>query len=103
MSQFPSHLIDPKKKDKKWISDFIKSIWRDFKGVYPSSFHNGRDRYHEIKLYMTGKQPTEKYKKVLICGAEKMSTIADYTDRNTCVLFGDGAGLVNRQAQDRQR
>ena len=35
-----------------------------------------------------------KYKKILICGAEKMSSITDYTDRNTCILFGDGAGLV---------
>jgi len=35
-----------------------------------------------------------KYKKILICGAEKMSTITDYTDRNTCILFGDGAGIV---------
>ena len=33
-------------------------------------------------------------KKVLVVGADEMSTIADYTDRNTCVLFGDGAGAV---------
>ncbi len=31
-------------------------------------------------------------KNVLIIGAEKLSAIVDYTDRNTCVLFGDGAG-----------
>ncbi|TAD86988.1 MAG: ketoacyl-ACP synthase III [Bacteroidetes bacterium] len=35
-----------------------------------------------------------RYKKVLVVGAEKMSAIMDYTDRNTCVLFGDGAGAV---------
>ena len=34
------------------------------------------------------------HKKVLIVGADKMSAITDYTDRNTCVLFGDGAGCV---------
>lgn len=34
------------------------------------------------------------YKKVLIVGADKMSTITNYKDRNTCVLFGDGAGCV---------
>ncbi len=33
-------------------------------------------------------------KKVLVVGADEMSTITDYTDRNTCVLFGDGAGAV---------
>lgn len=34
------------------------------------------------------------YKKVLIVGADKMSTITNYKDRNTCILFGDGAGCV---------
>ena len=37
---------------------------------------------------------TGSHKKVLVVGADKMSTIVDYTDRNTCVLFGDGAGCV---------
>jgi 3-oxoacyl-[acyl-carrier-protein] synthase-3 len=35
-----------------------------------------------------------KAKKVLVVGADKMSSIIDYTDRNTCVIFGDGAGCV---------
>lgn len=34
------------------------------------------------------------YKKVLVIGAETLSRIIDWTDRNTCVLFGDGAGAV---------
>jgi 3-oxoacyl-[acyl-carrier-protein] synthase-3 len=34
------------------------------------------------------------YKKVLVVGAETLTKIMDYTDRNTCVLFGDGAGAV---------
>ncbi len=34
------------------------------------------------------------YKKVVVVGADKMSSIVDYTDRTTCVLFGDGAGAV---------
>lgn len=34
------------------------------------------------------------YKKVIIVGADKMSSIADYTDRTTCPLFGDAAGAV---------
>ncbi|MTI88747.1 MAG: ketoacyl-ACP synthase III [Balneolaceae bacterium] len=33
-------------------------------------------------------------KKVLIIGADKMSSILDFTDRSTCILFGDGAGAV---------
>ena len=34
------------------------------------------------------------YKKVVIIGADKMSSIVDYTDRTTCIIFGDGAGAV---------
>jgi 3-oxoacyl-[acyl-carrier-protein] synthase-3 len=34
------------------------------------------------------------YKKVVVVGADKMSSITDYTDRTTCVIFGDGAGAV---------
>jgi 3-oxoacyl-[acyl-carrier-protein] synthase-3 len=34
------------------------------------------------------------YETVLVIGAEKLSTIVDWTDRNTCVLFGDGAGAA---------
>jgi 3-oxoacyl-[acyl-carrier-protein] synthase-3 len=37
---------------------------------------------------------TGQAKKVVVVGADKMSTIIDYTDRATCVLFGDGAGAV---------
>ncbi|MGB3344729.1 MAG: beta-ketoacyl-ACP synthase III [Aequorivita sp.] len=35
-----------------------------------------------------------KYKKVLLLGADKMSSIIDYTDRTTCIIFGDGGGAV---------
>ncbi len=37
---------------------------------------------------------TGKYKKVIIIGADKMSSIIDYTDRSTCIIFGDGGGAV---------
>jgi len=39
-------------------------------------------------------------KKVLVIGADKMSSIVDYTDRTTCILFGDGAGAVLLEATD---
>ncbi len=44
----------------------------------------------------TGSQfiETGKYKKVLIIGVDKMSSIIDYEDRATCIIFGDGAGAV---------
>lgn len=37
---------------------------------------------------------TGAYNKVIVVGADKMSSIVDYTDRQTCVIFGDGAGAV---------
>lgn len=44
----------------------------------------------------TGSQfiETGKYKKVVVIGGDKMSSIIDYTDRATCIIFGDGAGAV---------
>jgi 3-oxoacyl-[acyl-carrier-protein] synthase III len=49
-----------------------------------------------IYALTTGSQfiETGKYKKVVVVGADKMSSIIDYTDRSTCVIFGDGAGAV---------
>jgi 3-oxoacyl-[acyl-carrier-protein] synthase-3 len=37
---------------------------------------------------------TGTYKKIIVVGADKMSSIVDYTDRATCIIFGDGAGAV---------
>lgn len=44
----------------------------------------------------TGAQFIEsgKHKKVLVVGADKMSSVVNYNDRNTCILFGDGCGAV---------
>jgi 3-oxoacyl-[acyl-carrier-protein] synthase-3 len=35
-----------------------------------------------------------RYRKVVVVGADKMSAIVDYSDRTTCIIFGDGAGAV---------
>jgi 3-oxoacyl-[acyl-carrier-protein] synthase-3 len=40
------------------------------------------------------------YDTVLVIGAEKLSSIVDWTDRNTCVLFGDGAGAAILQHRE---
>ncbi len=49
-----------------------------------------------IYALVTGSQFIEsgKYKKVVVVGADKMSSIVDYTDRTTCIIFGDAAGAV---------
>jgi 3-oxoacyl-[acyl-carrier-protein] synthase-3 len=45
---------------------------------------------------VTGSQfiETGRHKKVVVVGGDKMSSIIDYTDRSTCIIFGDGAGAV---------
>ncbi len=49
-----------------------------------------------IYALSTGAQfiETGRYKKVIVVGVDKMSSIIDYEDRTTCVIFGDGAGAV---------
>lgn len=49
-----------------------------------------------IYALATGAQfiETGRYKKVMVIGGDKMSSIIDYTDRATCIIFGDGAGAV---------
>jgi 3-oxoacyl-[acyl-carrier-protein] synthase III len=50
----------------------------------------------------TGTQFIEsgKHKKVLVVGGDKMSSVVNYTDRNTCILFGDGCGAVLLEPND---
>jgi len=50
----------------------------------------------------TGAQFIEsgRYKKVIVVGADKMSSIVDYTDRTTCIIFGDGAGALMLEPTD---
>lgn len=64
-SGFPSHLEDSRNKGKAWISQYIKAAWNDFTKYYPNQLYNGRESYHETKMYMLGKQSTNKYRKLL--------------------------------------
>ena len=43
-----------------------------------------------------------RYKKIIVVGADKMSSIVDYTDRQTCALFGDGAAAVLVEATEEE-
>ena len=61
-------------------------------------YHKNRQYSCSYVIYalITGSKYVEsgEYKKVIVIGADKMSSIVDYTDRTTCVIFGDGAGAV---------
>ncbi|MDR0933350.1 MAG: ketoacyl-ACP synthase III [Victivallales bacterium] len=50
--------------------------------------------------YSLMKTHPKRYRHVLVVGAEKLSSITDWTNRNTCVLFGDGAGAVLLENND---
>ncbi len=71
------------------ISDKIgaKNAWSFDLGAACSGFLYGLEV--GSKMVESGK-----YKKVIVVGGDKMSSIVDYTDRNTCIIFGDGAGAV---------
>ena len=43
---------------------------------------------------------TGMYKKVIVVGGDKMSSIVDYTDRQTCIIFGDSAGALMREPSE---
>ena len=43
---------------------------------------------------------SNRYERILVVGADQMSAIVNYEDRNTCVLFGDGAGVILLEATD---
>ena len=55
-----------------------------------------------VYALMTGAQFIESgvHRKVLVIGADRMSAITDYTDRNTCILFGDGGAAVLLEPSD---
>lgn len=77
------------------ISDKVgaKNAWSFDLGAACSGF---------LYALTTGAQfiETGKYEKVIVVGADKMSSIVDYTDRSTCVIFGDGAGAVLLEKSD---
>lgn len=63
---FPSHNVPNQKKDKNWIASYIKAAWADYNMYYPNQLYNGREKYHETKLYMLGKQSITRYKKLVL-------------------------------------
>ncbi len=57
---FPSHLIDPAKKDRKWILQFVRAAWSSWNG-----FGLDRSRFQKIDDYAQGAQSIDQYKPVM--------------------------------------
>ncbi|MDZ4757140.1 MAG: beta-ketoacyl-ACP synthase III [Bacteroidota bacterium] len=64
-----------------------KNAWAYDLGAACSGFLFGLETANNMIL-------SGKYKKVVVVGGDKMSSIIDYTERNTCIIFGDGMGAV---------
>jgi len=63
---FPSHNIDPRKKDRKWVLDFVKACWSDFTMNVPKSmFFHAAPKYSNVRRYAMGQQSVNKYKPML--------------------------------------
>jgi len=65
-SIYPPNDINPAKKDIKWGIQYAKAAWQDWNYTVPRTcFYNSADKYEELRLYAQGKQPINKYKKLM--------------------------------------
>jgi len=63
---YPKDNINPKDKDVNWGMQYAKSSWADWNYTIPRTvFYNAADKYEELRLYACGKQPVNKYKKLM--------------------------------------
>lgn len=63
---YPRMDIDPRKKDLAWGMQYCKAAWFDWCYTWPRTvFYNAADKYEELRLYAIGKQPINKYKKLM--------------------------------------
>lgn len=63
---YPPADIDPAKKDMEWGIKYAHAAWSDWNYTIPRTvFYNAADKYEELRLYAIGKQPVNKYKKLM--------------------------------------
>ncbi len=73
---FPSHNIDPRKKNKDWHLNFVKAIWADVDGQPKKMFYHYAAKYDEIKTYALGRQDSTKYKGAMHINEQANETFA---------------------------
>lgn len=64
MYNFPDHLIDPTKKDEKWILDYCRAAWHQNAGTTHGSYLTSVYRYQYLLDYAQGKQSVSQYRKM---------------------------------------
>lgn len=60
---YPDPFVDPRKKDEKYIGQYMRAAWYENSELYPNGFFRSWEKYHQIKKYMMGQQSTGKYNK----------------------------------------
>jgi hypothetical protein len=69
LAAYPNHTIDPRKKDYNWCLQYTRAAYKDARGFMPFAMQNtGALKMAEIAMYAMGKQPTDKYKKIMSPG-----------------------------------
>lgn len=82
----PDHLLTPTASKVCELSGFTNAFGFDLNGACSGFLYS-------LEMATTMIE-SGRYEKIVVVGADKMSSIVDYEDRNTCILFGDGAGAV---------
>lgn len=90
----PDHLLTPTASKVCELSGFTNAFGFDLNGAC-SGF------LYALEMGATMIE-SGRYNKVVVVGADTMSSIVDYEDRNTCILFGDGAGAVLLEKTDKE-
>ena len=62
---YPDHFIPNSKKNKEWITQYIKTAYDESSRLYANSFFRARDKFHQIKNYVNGRQEISKYRKII--------------------------------------
>lgn len=89
---YPPNDINPKDKDIAWGMKYAKAAWSDWNYTIPRTcFYNAADKYEELRLYAQGKQPINKYKKLLAVDEQTDNTwlVVDWSVRPVVPKFRD--------------
>jgi hypothetical protein len=103
---YPSHDVDPAKKDADWCKEYAKAVYYDFTFAYPLGvFANNNGNYEKFRMYALGKQPLSPYKKLLGVDSQTNHTwlsvdwsvravVSGYRDKAISRLMKDDFGVV---------
>jgi hypothetical protein len=97
----PSHLIDPRKKDKAWVLAMTKSIYNDFNKYCPNLFYNNRARHNETVNFLQGVIEPSRYQKMVDQNASHNTNLTQVNhDKRILNLLSKYFRLINGRLND---